>query len=121
VHRIPHRTNPIVAGLANLRGQLHLCASLHGLLDVVPMGDPDANSGRVPRMIVIRRGVESWVFTAEDVLGVPRVPQGLLRNVPSTLANATVSFSQAIFTWEGHSVGLLDEARVFDALRGLGQ
>jgi len=121
VHRIPHRTNPIVAGLANLRGQLHLCASLHGLLDVVPMGAADAASARVPRMIVIRKGAESWVFAAEEVLGVPRVPPGSLRNVPSTLANPTVSFSQAIFNWEGRSVGLLDEGRLFDALRSLGQ
>jgi chemotaxis-related protein WspD len=121
VHRIPHRTNAVVAGLANLRGQLHLCASMHGLLDAAPARDGPATVGRIPRMIVIRQGNESWVFAADEVLGVPRVPPGRLRPVPSTLANPSVSFSRAIFDWQGHSVGLLDEDRVFDALRSLGR
>jgi len=121
VHRIPHRTTPVLAGLANLRGQLHLCASLHDLLGVVPSGDAPDEARRTPRMVVIRQGSESWVFTAEDVLGVPRVPPALMRNVPSTLANPIVSFSEAVFAWDGRSVGLLDEGRVFAALRSLGQ
>jgi chemotaxis-related protein WspD len=116
VHRIPHRSNAIIVGLANLRGQLQLCASFHGLLGVAPR---EGSAPAMPRgrMIVIRQGTESWVFLADDVLGVPRVPPGLLRSVPSTLANPTVSFSQSVFTWDGRSVGLLDEARIFDALR----
>jgi chemotaxis-related protein WspD len=115
-HRIPHRSGPVLAGLVNLRGQLYLCASLHGLLDVAPEAD-GAASGGVPRMIVIRQGAESWVFTAEEVLGVPRVSPNRLRPVPSTLANPSVSFSEAVFTWEGRSVGLLDEGRLFESLR----
>jgi chemotaxis-related protein WspD len=121
VHRIPHRTSGILIGLANLRGQLHLCASLHGLLGVVPQAGARADADATPRMIVIRQGAESWVFTADEVLGVPRVPRRLLRNVPSTLANPTVSFSQSVLDWAGRSVGLLDEGRVFLALRSLGQ
>jgi chemotaxis-related protein WspD len=124
VHRIPHRTNAVVAGLANLRGQLHLCASLHGLLGVTPAAASAGHGGlaaaRSSRMLVIRQGSETWVFAAEEVLGVPRVPPGLLRNVPSTLANPSVSFSQAVFDWGGRSVGLLDEDRLFAALRSLG-
>jgi len=42
-------------------------------------------------------------------------------NRRKTLANPTVSFSQAVFEWDGRSVGLLDEGRVFQALRSLGQ
>lgn len=123
IHRIPHRTNSIVAGLTNLRGQVHLCASMHGLLGVEPAGNGEADAMTVgtARMIVIRQGTETWVFAADDVLGVPRVRPDLLRNVPSTLANPAVNFSQSVFTWEGRCVGLLDEGRVFDALRSLGQ
>jgi chemotaxis-related protein WspD len=72
-------------------------------------------------MIVIRHEAESWVCTADEVLGVPRVPPDLWRSPPSTLANPAVSFSQAVFSWQGRSVGLLDEARVFVALRSLGE
>jgi chemotaxis-related protein WspD len=120
VHRIPHRTNAVVAGLANLHGHLHLCASLHDLLDVARTGPGSTGSDPSARMIVIRQGSESWVFTADEVLGVPRITPDRLRNVPSTLANTSVSFSQAVFEWQGRSVGLLDETRVFHALRNLG-
>ncbi len=122
VHRIPHRSSAIVAGLVNLRGQLRLCASLHDLLGATPRASAAATTpDGVSRMIVIGREAESWVFTADEVLGVPRVSPDLLRNVPSTLANPTVSFSQSVFTWHGRSVGLLDETRVFAALGSLGQ
>jgi chemotaxis-related protein WspD len=41
--------------------------------------------------------------------------------VSSSLADPEVSFSQAILSWEGRSVGYLDEQRVFAALRSIGQ
>ena len=90
------------------------------LLGVVRTGSGPAASNAPARMIVIRQGSESWVFTADEVLGVPRIPPERLRNVPSTLANASVSFSQAVFEWQGRSVGMLDETRVFHALRSMG-
>jgi chemotaxis-related protein WspD len=120
IHRIPHRTNAVVAGLVNIRGRLYLGASLHGLLGVETTAEADARSS-VPRMIVIQQAHEPWVVTADEVLGVHRVPRDRLRAVPSTLANPAVSFSQAVFDWDGRSVGYLDEPRVFAGLRGLGQ
>lgn len=120
VHRIPHRTNNVLAGLANLRGQLHLCVSLHGLLDVARPTD-SAPQGGVSRMVVIRQGAELWVFMADEVLGVHSVARSALRPAPSTLADPAVSFSQSVFGWEDRSVGYLDEQRIFAALRSVGQ
>jgi chemotaxis-related protein WspD len=120
VHRIPYRTDNVLAGLVNLRGQLHLSVSLHGLLDVAPAADPASHAAQ-PRMVVIRQGAEAWVFTADEVLGVHRVPRTALRAAPSTLADPAVSFSQAVFAWHDRSVGYLDEQRVFAALRSVGQ
>ena len=145
VHRIPHRSNDILIGLVNLRGQFQLCVSLHGLLgvDVAPGPSPHLAIGpparRGPaeargrrgagstapgsRLVVLRdrERSETWVFAADEVLGVHRLARGQMRSVPSTLANPAVSFSQAILSWEGRSVGFLDEQRVFAALRSIGQ
>jgi chemotaxis-related protein WspD len=99
---------------------LYLCASLHGLLDAGSSAHEETRNA-VARMIVIRKGSEPWVFTAEEVLGVQHVARERLRPVPSTLANPTVSFSQAVFRWDDRSVGFLDEERVFTALRSLGR
>jgi chemotaxis-related protein WspD len=114
VHRVPHRSNEIFTGLVNLQGQVQLCVSLHGLL-----GTETAS----PSQLVVlhdRDRAETWAFGADEVLGVERVPQSRWRELPSTLSNPAVGFSQAVLSWNGRSIGLLDEQRIFAALRSLG-
>ena len=116
VHRVPHRSNRVFAGLVNLQGRAELCISLHGLLGV------DAtSSSSAPRLVVLRDRdrSESWAFAADEVLGVHRVPRSQWRGVPSTLINPAVGFSQAVLSWNGRSIGLLDDQRVFAAFRSL--
>ncbi len=115
VHRVPHRSNQVLVGLVNLQGQVQLCVSLRGLLGV-------EGHGTSTRLVVLRDQdrAETWAFEADEVLGVHRVQRGHLRGVPSTLVNPTVGFSQAVLSWNDRSIGLLDEQRVFKALRCLG-
>jgi len=120
VHRVPHRSNRVFSGLVSLRGRLQLCVSLHGLLAVDPPA-PDAPATAPARLVVLRQGAEAWAFEADEVAGVRRVPASELRKVPSTLANPVGSFGRAVFAWgEGRSVDVLDEPRVFAALRKMG-
>jgi chemotaxis-related protein WspD len=116
VHRIPHRSSDTLIGMVNLRGQLQLQVSLHGLIGVSPAETP-LPAGK-PRLVVIKRGGHTWAFEADDVHGVYRFARGRLQTVPSTLANPANSFSQAVISWQGKSVGFLDDERVFDSLRG---
>ena len=115
VHRIPHRSNAVFAGIVNLQGQVQLCVSLHGLLGATAAPAPSS------RLVVLRDAerAETWVFAADEVVGVRRVPRSQWRSVPSTLINPAVGFSQAVLSWDGRSIGLLDEQRVFAALRSL--
>jgi chemotaxis-related protein WspD len=116
IHKVPHRTNAVFLGLVNLQGQAQLCVSLHGLLGVTAPSTP-------ARLVVLRDRVraETWAFAADEVAGVQRVPRGQWHSVPSTLVNPAVAFSQAVLSWKDRSIGLLDEQRVFTALRSLGQ
>ena len=116
VHKIPHRSNATLVGMVNLRGRLQLQVSMHGLLGVGPGGDAGPS-----RLVVISREGQTWVFEADEVLGVYRFARERLGHVPSTLADPAISFSQAVIDWKGKSVGFLDDPRVFDALRGLGR
>src|ERR1039458_5795110 len=59
VHRVPHRSNSILAGLVNLRGQVQLCISLHGLLGVIA----PASSSRLVVLLDPDRA-ETWAFAA---------------------------------------------------------
>ena len=120
VHRVPHRSNSVFTGLVSLRGQLQLCVSLHGLLDVARV-ESEAGSTTFARLVVLRASSETWAFEADEVAGVRRVPAEGLKKVPSTLANPAGSFGRAVFAWdEGRSVDVLDEPRVFAALRTMG-
>ena len=119
VHRVPHRTNRVLAGLVSLRGQLHPCVSLHGLLGI-EASDPDTNPSIAPRLVLLRRDGETWAFQADEVAGVQHVARVDLRNVPSTLANPAGSFSRAVFGWGDRSVDVLDEPRLFLGFRRLG-
>ena len=114
VHIVPRRTNDVFLGLVNLRGQVQLCVSLHGLLNVSMISAP-------VRLIVLRdhTRAENWAFAVDEVLGVEHVSQSHWRSVPATLVNPTVGFSQAVLSWKERSIGLLDEERVFTALRSL--
>ena len=119
VHRVPHRTNHVFSGLINLRGQLHPCVSLHGLLGIDKI-DPTVNPPIAPRLILIRRDSDTWAFPADEVSGVQQIARSDLQNVPSSLSNPAGSYSRAVFPWVHRSVNVLDEPRLFQALRRLG-
>jgi chemotaxis-related protein WspD len=122
IHKIPHRSNEVLLGLVNVRGQLLLCVSLPGLLDIEPSAEAIRSGlGATSRLVVVQDRADRWAFHAEEVAGVHRLPRAQLHAVPSTLANTAVSFSQAVFSWNDRSVGSLDAQRVFSALRRAAQ
>jgi chemotaxis-related protein WspD len=113
-HRIPHRAG-LLAGVVNIRGELHLCIRLDLLLGVAP---PDKQMGtNNPRLIVIRSDSEGWAFAADEVDQVRRLPgESLVPSAP-TLSRAVSKLTRGVFAYRGQSVGLLDDARLFAAIR----
>ncbi len=53
----------------------------------------------------------------DEVAGVHRVGKADLRPVPSTVSQAAARCSSALFEWQERTVALLDEVRLFEALR----
>lgn len=129
-HRVPHRSDGILAGLVNIRGQLQLCISAHRLLGIesvdaaVPTDAEAAGSptegGGLRRLLAIERPGHSthdrWVFPVDEVAGVQRVERTLLRAVPATVSQSGARFCQSLFDWRGSVVGMIDESRFFEAL-----
>lgn len=112
-HRVPHRGG-LLAGLVNIRGELHLCVRLDLLLGV---GTANERKDEKPRLLVIRREAEGWAFAADEVDQVHRVPGNSLTPPAPTLARASSKLTRGVFTHEGRPVGLLDDARVFQTIR----
>lgn len=119
-HRIPHRIDGILEGIVNIRGQLQLCVSAWRLLGIEGGDQPptDSASGDTPRMLAVERhpgnAGDRWVFRVDHVAGVHRVERQSLRMVPSTVSQSGARFCRALFDWEDHVVGILDENRLFD-------
>jgi chemotaxis-related protein WspD len=109
VHRIPHRSNPVCMGLVSLRGQLRVCVSLHVLLGMEHLES-------WARLIVIQEGLrgEAWAFPADEVAGVHHVRSDESGSTPRA---PVLAFSETTLSWNAHAVFLLDEERVFSAVR----
>src|SRR5207248_4323813 len=80
--RIPHRSDRLLRGLVNIRGELHLCVELRELLGI----DGQATSDAAARLLVVEHRRQRWVFRADEVLGVHRLPLPQMRDVPATVA-----------------------------------
>lgn len=107
-HTVPGRTGGAFLGLVNVDGELLLnwCpARLMGL---------ELNS-QPRRLLVAARDSERFVFSAEEVLGLRRVPRTALENPPATLTRAPATFTTAMFDLDGRNVALLDENRLFES------
>jgi chemotaxis-related protein WspD len=141
VHRVPYRAG-LLAGLVNIRGELYLCAHLARLLGIerqalASNGDarprlvdgrslegrrqpaaPEARGPAAPdRLLVVQRESDRWVFPVDAVGQVLRVPRGEVGPPPATVGRAAAHLSRGVFSWAGRLVGLLDDARLFEALR----
>lgn len=113
-HRVPHRGG-LLAGVVNIRGELHLCARLDLLLGITPSEMPTDEIHR--RLLVVRVENEGWVFPVDEVDRVRRVSITDVIPTPPTLARAVARLTRGVFTRDGRSIGVLDEVRVFQALR----
>jgi len=117
-HRVAHRPARLLAGIVNIRGELSLCVSLHGVLGL----EPDGKSERRRLVVVARDGV-TWVFGADEVSGVVRFGEADVENTPMSVSEGLAPLTRRVFRWEAagqpaRRVGLIDAEALFTALRG---
>lgn len=107
VHRVPHRTNAVLRGIANLGGQLALVADPVALLELpqpAKRDDPKAAASR--RMLLLGESPEQWVIEVDRVLGVLRIETSRLEPPPLTIRAARDHLSDHLVTLgEGEAEG----------------
>ena len=113
-HRIPHRTGPVLRGLVNIRGQLLLLVSLHGLLG---MDAHHTTRAGLERLVVLQKKQALWVFRADEVQGVQRFAPGELAPVPVTVTQGAANLSRGLLRMGDKLIGYLDSEALFAALR----
>lgn len=119
VHTVPHRTNEVMRGVANVRGELQLAVSLKSLLGLKKEEGTGVSLSRkvYSRMVVISQNRESFVFEADEVFGIHHLKKAELSEVPVTLSKAMATFTEGIFHFREIQVGLLDGDLIFHSLR----
>jgi len=119
IHRLPHRQNAIVLGITNIRGALVTCVSLAAMLGIGNGDECNERNERqelLRRMLIVRHNGQTTAFTADEVHGTLRVADSARQAMPTTLTRAAGHFTHAIIHWNGHSVGLLEQELLFNAL-----
>jgi chemotaxis-related protein WspD len=118
IHSLPHRRNGTVLGLANVRGALLVCVSLHALLGIDRTPEANTTHRRLTheRLLVVSRDGARLVFPVDEVHGIHRFAPGGLGEVPATIAKSTATYTRAMLPWQEKAVGVLDEQLLFYSL-----
>lgn len=125
IHTLPHRTNEILLGLVNIRGELLPCISLSNLLGLEPPGThPKPSSSQrdltrtvYARMVVVNIQGDVWVFSVDEIEGIHRCDRHLIEEVPAVVSKAPVTYTKFIVNWRDKKVNYLDEEFVFSTLK----
>jgi chemotaxis-related protein WspD len=118
IRSVPHRRNGVILGLANVRGELIVCASLHYVLGI----EPDAvasergrfeKRGPDARFLVLRFDDHRVACPVDEVHGVERIRNDHLEALPDTVGRAATSYTRAVLEWRDRSLNVLDAKRLF--------
>ncbi len=118
VRRLPHTRKNIVKGLVNMRGELQICISLGGLLDI-EKGNMERRFGSVgisDRMILIAHEGNQYVFPVTEVHGLHRHNPSELQAAPATIAKAKATYTKGVLHWGNQHVASLDAELLFHTL-----
>ena len=113
IHTLPHRSNKVFLGLINLKGEIHLCLSLHEFLGLETKSSSDFSPIIYKRMVVIEKEKNQWVFGVDEFYGVHRVTTESLQNVPATISKAIGTYTKAVIKWHEKSIVYLDDDLLF--------
>ena len=130
IHVIPHRSNPFLLGIANIRGELPLCVAMYRLLQS-PDAEHEHKMSRVSRMIAEEKPEENsslgrflvvrlpngvWALWVDEVHSVIRIEPDKVESIPSTLKRNMQSILAGVYSFEQKSIGIIDEEKLAQQL-----
>jgi len=118
-HRIPHRSNNVLTGLVNIRGELVLSISLTGLLGLRVPQETSIDTGR---MIVAQFDELTVAFLVDQVDGITRYANHTVQEAPSTLSWHNGNFIQGLLDHPDHpdhQIGLLNHQLIHNTMNRL--
>ena len=117
IHKIPHRSDDVLLGVANLHGQLRLCFSLKAFIGIPDSAEEDNDAKSSAKLLVVQKDGECWVFPVDAIAGVYHCGMDAARNVPATLTKAAATYTRVVLLHDQKEVGLLDDDLLLYALK----
>jgi chemotaxis-related protein WspD len=119
IHTLPHRSNDLFLGLANVRGEILMCVSLFNFLSINSTANSTVKMSPVvyQRMVVVEVDGYSWAFAVDEVYGVHRVREQDLRPAPATISRSEDSYTISTINWKDKRVNYLDSELLFYTLQ----
>jgi len=128
VRSVPGRSGDVFRGLVSLRGEIHLCASLHALFHIedasIQEGTPQ--DGRGPgaqrdgederRLLVVQQDGQTWALLVDAVLDFERFEAADLKMAQVTVAKSAVHFTDGVVTTPRGPAARIDAKRLFEGL-----
>lgn len=113
VHRVPHRSNDVLRGIANHDGELLMCMSLEAALGIAR-----ADERAKPALVVIGDLRDRWAFEVDEVVGVLDVAEGASREAPVTVTASRNGCVARLAGTESGEAALLDVHGLASIFRG---
>lgn len=112
IRSVPGRTGDVFRGLVSLRGEIHLCASLHALFGL----DEDGGRTDAGRLLVVQRDGERWALIVDEVLDFERFDRDDVRTSQVTVAKNAVHFTDGVVQTATGPAARVDPERLFAGL-----
>ena len=113
VRSVPGRSGEVFRGLVSLRGEIHLCASLHALFRL----DEDASAGgEDQRLLVVQQDGATWALIVDEVLDFERFDPSDIRRAQVTVTKSAVHFTDGVVRTPSGAAARIDPQRLFEGL-----
>jgi chemotaxis-related protein WspD len=119
IHTLPHRSNSILLGLVNIRGEILMCVSLRQLLGIEASSTEityEQGQAVYNRMVVVEKEGNPWVFGVDEIHGIHPIQREQIQEIPTTVAKRAETYTKGIIYWQDRRVGYLDDELLFYTL-----
>lgn len=115
VHRLPHRPNPVLLGLVNVRGELVVCVSLDQLLQIEAESPVESPSRR---LMILRSASGRLAVPVDEVQHTHSYQADDLKSPPATISHSAGNYTTNLLHWRGRTVAIIDGSRMIEAFEG---
>lgn len=123
IHRLPHNNNKLIAGLANIRGEIQLCYSLESIFSIRTQDKHDSKPQKKTfrRFMVTTLGGRQYVFSVDEVRGMVRYDPAHITPPPATISDTSRKYINGTFDLDAIGITAIDAQALAHRLESLAE